>query len=528
MKPLSAVTLPGASPEPLDELYRNLKTFLEVTRAPAVVEPGDALEPLRPGEYSLEKTAGGILLETWGGNRLLRRKITRIRKRTKDRLELTVERFARKSGVLTLVDTEAPSAVYVERTAERAAGLDVLRAWCERLFPDWRMEQSSCGADLEHSLSPRFPRAFLRRGTAGMAAMAASETESADELLAFALVWYRHTQSRWNLYDVNTLALFAPADVASAMGLRLLSIRRDLVRIRLFAVPQEGFPQELPLENWGNVDSSIAPLLPSAPPDASIRAVFEEVAASTPAELVQDLQGGLHLEVNGLPIAVCQSGCLRIGLSRREIRRGLTAKDLIPAARKVARLRCADSPDPSHEFFRLYPERWLEGVVRRHISELDPLIDPQTLRRQISGSLADQCSRTDLLALDRHGTLVIIEVKASEDIALPTQALDYYARACIHLERGEFAARGIFGDRSPAAREPRLLLVAPALHFHPSNETVLRFFESFIAVRQIGVALEWRKKLRVVFDHSHHARRQGGKREWQAVSSIKSAKLSPP
>jgi hypothetical protein len=499
-------------------------TFLETCRAPAVVEPGDAMEPLRSGEYSLTLSAGSVVLEAWGGKRLLRRKITRIRKRGKDRLELSVERFARKTGILTLVDTEAPSAVYVERTVARSQDLSTLRGWCERLFPLWRMEQISCGADLEHSLSPRFPRAFLRSGTAGMAVLAAPDAEGA----AFALVWFRHAQARWTMFEVRTLALFVPEEAAVSMGLRLLALRRDLVRIRLFVVPPEGFPQERGIESWGNLDSSVASLLPAAPADSAARALFEEAAATTPAEVVEDLQGGLHLEVHGLPVAVSQGGRLRVGLSLREARRKVSATDLRSVVNKVARFRCADSPDTNHEFYRLYPERWLESVVRRQIGEVDPLIDPGSIRRQISGSLGDHHTRTDLLALDRLGRLVIVEVKASEDIGLPVQALDYYARACIQMERGEFAARGVFGNRALHRQEPRLLLIAPALHFHPSNETVIRFFESSIQVRQVGVAIEWRKKLRVVFDHGHPAKQQGGEREWQAVSSIRSAKLSPP
>jgi hypothetical protein len=319
-----------------------------------------------------------------------------------------------------------------------------------------------------------------------------------------------------------------PEEAAVAMGLRLLALRRDLLRIRLFVVAPEGFPQEWGIESWGNLDSSVASLPAAAPTDSAARALFEEVAATTPAEVVEDLQGGLHLELHGLPVAASQGGRLRVGLSLRQARRKVSATDLRSVVNKVARIRCADSPDTNHEFYRLYPERWLESVVRRQIGEVEPLIDPGSIRRQISGSLGDHCTRTDLLALDRNGRLVIIEVKVSEDIGLPVQALDYYARASIQMERGEFAARGIFGNRALPRQEPRLLLIAPALHFHPSNETVIRFFESSIQVRQLGVAIEWRKKLRVVFDHEHPAKQQGGEREWQAVSSIRSAKLSPP
>jgi hypothetical protein len=92
-----------------------------------------------------------------------------------------------------------------------------------------------------------------------------------------------------------------------------------------------------------------------------------------------------------------------------------------------------------------------------------------------------------------------VEVKASQDIHLPLQALDYWMRVKWHLERGEFSGRGYFPGLELRADPPRLLLVAPALDFHPSNETVLRFFSPEVEVERVGVGIEWRQELRVMF-----------------------------
>ena len=45
----------------------------------------------------------------------------------------------------------------------------------------------------------------------------------------------------------------------------------------------------------------------------------------------------------------------------------------------------------------------------------------------------------------------------------------------------------------------RLLLVSPSLEFHPTSETILCYFAPNIAVERIGLAVEWRKGLRVMF-----------------------------
>jgi hypothetical protein len=46
---------------------------------------------------------------------------------------------------------------------------------------------------------------------------------------------------------------------------------------------------------------------------------------------------------------------------------------------------------------------------------------------------------------------------------------------------------------------PRLLLVSPALDFHPSNERFLRYLSPSVRVERVGVSLEWQRELKVVF-----------------------------
>jgi hypothetical protein len=79
------------------------------------------------------------------------------------------------------------------------------------------------------------------------------------------------------------------------------------------------------------------------------------------------------------------------------------------------------------------------------------------------------------------------------------QALDYWMRVRWHAERGEFTRQGYFPG-IPLSREwPRLLLVAPSLEFHPQTETVLQYFAPEIEVERIGLAVEWRERVRVMF-----------------------------
>jgi hypothetical protein len=146
-----------------------------------------------------------------------------------------------------------------------------------------------------------------------------------------------------------------------------------------------------------------------------------------------------------------------------------------------------------------YPEAWLESQVRGDLERIDATLLPQPVYGQVPQFAGGERGVLDILAADRSGRLAIVEVKASQDIHLPLQALDYWMRVKWHLERGEFTGRGYFPGIELRADPPRLLLVAPALDFHPSNETVLVFFQRDIEVERIGVGIEWRQELRVMF-----------------------------
>jgi len=100
----------------------------------------------------------------------------------------------------------------------------------------------------------------------------------------------------------------------------------------------------------------------------------------------------------------------------------------------------------------------------------------------------------------------VIELKASEDIHLPLQALDYWMRVKWHLDRDEFPARGYFPAVMLAERTPRLILVSPAMDFHPTTETILRYLSPAIEVERVGVGMDWRREMSVAFRKRGSAR----------------------
>jgi hypothetical protein len=112
----------------------------------------------------------------------------------------------------------------------------------------------------------------------------------------------------------------------------------------------------------------------------------------------------------------------------------------------------------------------------------------------------------DLLAVDHSDRLAVVEVKASEDLHLPLQALDYWIRVRWHARQDDFKRRGYFPGIELQSSPPRLILVAPALSFHPTTEALVQHFSDEVSLDTIGVAMDWRERIKVMFRKTRSAR----------------------
>ena len=132
-------------------------------------------------------------------------------------------------------------------------------------------------------------------------------------------------------------------------------------------------------------------------------------------------------------------------------------------------------------------------------TRLDAQLDPRHLYSQVPALAAGDRGVLDLLGVTRRGRLVVIELKASEDIQMPMQAVDYWLRVRRHQRDGDFERYGYFAGSELDAKPPLVWLVGPGLRFHSATETLLKYLSPEIQVTRIGLNENWRGGLKILF-----------------------------
>ncbi len=401
------------------ESLETIRHFIATAQAPVLVEPGEEPLPLAEGSYQLEDSPERPAIAAWTESRTLNRRITGILSAKPGRIEIATERFAKKPGTLVLFDQNLASQIHLTRRATRMVLREQLRVWLGRQFPGWRIADLTSETDMEHSLSPVYPRAMVRHGGSAWAAVAApNDTVAADGLLTAGLIWLDYLRRRETRIAVEGLAMFLTSGREALTCMRLRYLHPRAAQWRVFVYDEWGRERmiEHP-ESHGNIDTRVDP----------------------------------------------------------------------------AGTKSAAAVDPQ------LPEAILERNVRREITVADPSLLAAPIYGQVPALAATDRGIMDLLAVDRSGRLAVLEIKATAEPRLPVQALDYWMRVAWHQSQGDFARNGYFPGVPLRPDPPRLLLVAPALEFHPATETVLRFYSSGIDVERIGLAVQWQERVQVMF-----------------------------
>src|SRR5205823_1374014 len=163
---------------------------------------------------------------------------------------------------------------------------------------------------------------------------------------------------------------------------------------------------------------------------------------------------GETLRYHGLPFArvrrVMNDERVWFGVegSRRIMLNPHNAEDWEKLWRDLEIHRTAISKDRRHWLYRAAGEAWLESILRRDITRLDPglIIAPLHAQFRTSHGGPTGARPIDLLALRYDGRLVVIELKVSEDREHVFQGVDYWRRVEAHRRRGHISSARLFGE----------------------------------------------------------------------------------
>src|SRR5579872_558776 len=487
----------GGSRRGPDEIRDAIDRFLGAAKKPVVFEPGEESIPLVPNNYALETKGNVLLLQAWDERRNLVRRISGISSESRGRLDLHFERFDKKFGTVSLVD-EAQGQTSMRLRTARLGFREHFRRFLRRQFPSYRIAELSTEANLQDSLSPAYPRALLRDGASAWAAIgASSDCLQIDGVLSFGLIWLDHLRRRERKSVVRGLILLLPAGAEKTTCLRMGCLDASLAEFRVFAYTEDGFETSLDLSDYGNLDTRLERVQRPVPSVSDELLDFVRVLPGV--EMVERGIGVLSLRVHGLEFARTAGDSLLYGLETNRVANASNLAEIKRLAEVLARLRSTNSLERDSPLFLRGRELWLESQVRADLETIDASLLPTPLYEQAPTFAGGDRGIIDLLACDRSGRLAVLELKASEDIHLPLQALHYWMRVKWHLAREEFGPAGYFPGIQLRQEAPRIMLIAPALDFHPSNERILRYFSPAVPVERIGVGAGWQSNLQVMF-----------------------------
>jgi hypothetical protein len=516
-----------------ESLTRTLQDFLSPASGAVVLEDGAIAFDLAQARYSVSGEHNKCLLHLWSAERNTVRRVLEAEVKN-GTLRLAVQRLGQahptKLEICLERDRRSPSVKRAARVAYQAK----LRRALERHIPGFAIVRLTTGVDLEKSFGPVYARGLLRQGQSAFAVLGvnASETQSSiDAALTFGILWLdvcRETSD--GKFLVEGLILFVPAGSSGLVRERMANLNQAAAKWRLFEFDER---HDAVVERDCTDRGNVATRLVHATNETAALERFEEsiariqtilpnceVAVLSPAEIA--------FRWRGLEFARARMGAEAVTFrSKQEIVFGVGAEERVLEERNwtlFARLATAvrEARHPygprQHRLFRMHPERWLESLVRADVSVIDERLETESVYSQVPAFSAADRAMIDVLTLTREARLAVVELKADEDIHLPLQGLDYWARVEWHHGRGEFLRFGYFGGRELSEDRPLLFLVAPALHVHPTTDVILRYISPEIEWAFVGIDERWREGVRVVFrKRPHHGdtdeRRQSALRE---------------
>ncbi|HEY6970401.1 MAG TPA: hypothetical protein VJA94_14425 [Candidatus Angelobacter sp.] len=497
-----------------DLLARTLEQFLAESRNGVVVESGEIIFSLDSVRFSISAERGRCLLHMWSVERNIVREVLDAESKN-GALKLAVRKFAQSRPHQLQICRERDSRTPAARKTARTHYALLLERIIQRENPDWKLTRLSTSMNLERSFSPVYARGLLRKGRTALAVLGVNPQEtqaSVDAALTFGLLWLddcRHREA--GRATVEGLRLYVPPKKSATLRLRMAYLNRAIGRFELCELEErDGTVEQKELAALSDLESYLQRRPDPAKAHSQFADIIARVKAIAPnAEVAVSSPAEISFRLNGLEFArarlTAQPGSFK---TAQQIVFGAAGLEAVLSSEnedsfrgfvhRIAESRLPEA-DKRNPLWRMYPERWLESLIVKNVPVVNSNLDLFHVYAQVPAFSASDRALIDVLTCTDAGRLAVLELKADEDIHLPMQGLDYWARVVWHHSRGEFQKYGYFTGVQLSPGPPLLFLVAPALRIHPAVEILLRYFSPEINWTLVGLDERWREGIRVVF-----------------------------
>ena len=413
--------------------------------------------------------------------------------------------------LIELIPRTSAAAIAATIRAARQARCNRLAELACAFEPDTRIERVALSPGARRGQTGRYARIVLRRKRQRIAVTASvipCGVGAVDAFLSVGLLWFLRTSDRIRPPYIDQFWLIVSKEILNPIIYRL-SLLRDGLRqiIKLFVVDDSlSSLEEKPLPDRRELWKKRLARFPPVPPASMTPQTMAIIDVAPEAIDVVHARHGETLRYFGLPFARVRSlmGTERVWFgtegAHRRMLDNANVDDWINLLNDLHEHRSAGALDHRHAFYRNAAEAWLESLLRKDITKLDPGLIIAPLHAQFRTARGGKLGirPIDMLALRQDGRLVVIELKVSEDREHVLQGADYWRRVEAHRRRGHISKAKLFGNRTIRDESPLVYLVAPTLRVHPSFSTLARCIAPDIEIYRFDINEDWRTGVRVM------------------------------
>jgi hypothetical protein len=467
-------------------------------------------QAVRREELDLSLSQGRLIISSWTEKGIRSWKVAAW-EIAGDRLSLrTSRRMGAERNALELIPRASAAAIAATVRAARQVRCEQIAqlacAQCEHT----KVERIALSPGIRRGQPGRYTRIILRarqERIAVTANVASTNKVDIDAQLTSALIWYLHASDRSRPPYIKRFWLVLE-EAAVKLAQDRLALLRDGLRnaIQMFQI-NEAWQEVIPIPLCERVEvfkKRLARFPRAVPPETS-ECASRLISIAPEAIDVVHARHGETLRYYGLPFARVRTlmGVSRVwfGLgANRRILEASSQNDWENLLKDLLEHRSATSLDHHHAMYSTASESWLESLLRRDITRLDPGLIIAPLHAQFRTARGGRVGvrPIDLLALRQDGRLVVIELKVTEDREHVLQGADYWRRVEAHRRRGHIARARLFGDLKISEQSPLVYLVAPTLRFHRSFRMMARTIDPEIEIYRFDINEDWRAGVRVM------------------------------